>query len=137
MRGGASAAGVSVAALPRALARGCGGGANRSPLLPPGAAAPRAVAAGGAAAAVPRSSLPFGLDLAGVDAANSRATRRVSVLNSIALRKAISVLVVRLVHREVVDRHVELDVLVERDQPLRDARLVGIVDQRLRGASPA
>ena len=38
---------------------------------------------------------------------------------------------VRLVHREVLDRHVELDVLVERDQPLGDARLLGIVDQRL------
>ena len=40
-------------------------------------------------------------------------------------------LVVRLVHGEVFDRHLERDVLVERDQPLGDARDLGIVDQRL------
>ena len=40
-------------------------------------------------------------------------------------------LVVGLVHGELVDRHVERHVLVERDQPLRNARDLGIVDQRL------
>ena len=41
------------------------------------------------------------------------------------------VLVVRLVHQEVVDRRVQIDMLVERDQALGDARLLGIVDQGL------
>ena len=40
-------------------------------------------------------------------------------------------LVVGLVHRELVDRHVERHVLVERHQPLGDARELGIVDQVL------
>ena len=47
------------------------------------------------------------------------------------LEEGDQVLVVRLVHREVVDRHVERHVLVERDQLLRDARLLGVVDQGL------
>ena len=65
------------------------------------------------------------------------ATRRVSALNSIALRNAIRQLVVRLVHREVGERHVELHLVVERHQPLRQPRLLGVVDQRSAGASPA
>ena len=40
-------------------------------------------------------------------------------------------LVVRLVHREVGDRHVERDALIERDQPAREPRLLGVLDQRL------
>ena len=40
-------------------------------------------------------------------------------------------LIVRLVHRELVHRHIERHVPVERDQPLRNARDLGIVDQRL------
>ena len=34
-------------------------------------------------------------------------------------------------HREVVERHVELDLVVEQHQLPRDARLLGILDQRL------
>jgi hypothetical protein len=34
-------------------------------------------------------------------------------------------------HRKVGDRHVELDLVVERDEFLRQPRLVGVVDQRL------
>ena len=36
-----------------------------------------------------------------------------------------------LVHREVVERHVELDLVVEQHQLPRDPRLLGILDQRL------
>ena len=39
--------------------------------------------------------------------------------------------VVGLVHGEIADRHVELHVIVERDQLLRHARRFGVVDQRL------
>ncbi len=70
------------------------------------------------------------LDLAGIDAA---------LLGDAAgdggefhrLQKRDEVLVVRLVHGQLVDRHVERHVLVERDQPLGDARDLGIVDQGL------
>ena len=34
-------------------------------------------------------------------------------------------------HREVVERHVELDLVVEQHELPRDARLVGVLDQRL------
>ena len=40
-------------------------------------------------------------------------------------------LVVGLVHGEIADRHVELHVIVERDQFLRQPRFLGILDQRL------
>ena len=38
---------------------------------------------------------------------------------------------VGLVHGEIADRHVELDLIVERDELLRQPRLLGVVDQRL------
>ena len=38
---------------------------------------------------------------------------------------------VGLVHREFVERHVELDLVVEQHQLPRDPRLLGILDQRL------
>jgi hypothetical protein len=47
------------------------------------------------------------------------------------LQKSDQVLVVGLVHGELVHRHVERHVLVERDQALRHSRQLSIVDQRL------
>ena len=47
------------------------------------------------------------------------------------MRKAIEPLVVGLVHGEIADRHVELHVIVERDELLRQARVLRVVDQRL------
>ena len=70
-------------------------------------------------------------DGAGPSRLANSATRRVSELNSIALRKAISRLVIGLVHGKVTHRHVELDAIVERDELLRQPRLLGIVDQGL------
>ena len=47
------------------------------------------------------------------------------------LQESDEVLVIRLVHRELIDGHVELHIVVQRHQPLGDARKLGIVDQRL------
>ena len=43
----------------------------------------------------------------------------------------ISVLVVRLAHREVFDRHFERHVIIEGDKFFRHARRFGIVDESL------
>ena len=40
-------------------------------------------------------------------------------------------LVIGLVHGEIADRHVELDVIVERNELFRQPRLLGILDQSL------
>ena len=64
------------------------------------------------------------------------ATRRISELNSIAFRKRDQPLVIGLVDGEVADRHVELDLIVERDELFRQPRFFRVVDQRLRGAFP-
>ncbi len=40
-------------------------------------------------------------------------------------------LIVGLVHGEIADRHVELHFVVERDELLRQPRLLGVLDQRL------
>ena len=47
------------------------------------------------------------------------------------LEEGDQIFVVRLMHRELIDRHIERHVLVERDQPLGNTRDLGIVDQRL------
>ena len=77
-----------------------------------------------------RRELAVRLDLIGVDAGflGDPSRQRAEFHR---LEKGDEVLVVRLVHGEVFDRHLELDVLVERDQPLGNARDFRIVDQRL------
>ena len=40
-------------------------------------------------------------------------------------------LVVGLVHGQIADRHIELDVIVERNEFFRQPRLLGVLDQRL------
>ena len=51
--------------------------------------------------------------------------------NSIALRKAIELLVIGLVHRQVGERHVQRDMGIEGDELLRQPRPLGILDERL------
>ena len=110
--------------LPRLRAEGWSERAHRprSPFSGSGEAADRD--------AVARRQLRIRLDLARLDAGLLRdAPRQRGELHRLEERD--EPLVVRLVHREVVDRHVERDVLIERDEPPRDPRLLGVVDQRL------
>ena len=59
------------------------------------------------------------------------ATRRVSVENSIVFRKAMSFWSVGLLQHEIVEPVGQRHVVLQPDQLARDARLVGIVDDRL------
>ena len=77
-----------------------------------------------------RHQLRIRLDRAGIDAGLlDDAARQRGELHR--LEEGDQVLVVRLVHREVRDRHVEVDMLVERDELLGQPRRLGVVDQRL------
>ena len=83
-------------------------------------------------APAPDVSLRVRLDLVRLDAGFLRdAPRQRAELHR--LEEGDQLLVVRLVHGEVLDRHFERDVLVERDQPLGDAR----DSRRCRSASGA
>ena len=77
-----------------------------------------------------RRHLGARLDRAGVDAGLlDDAARQRGEFHRLQERD--QVLVVRLVHREIRDRHVEIDMLVERDQLLGHSRRFGVLDQRL------
>ena len=68
--------------------------------------------------------------------ANS-ATRRISAVEFHRLEEADQPFVVGLVHGEIADRHVELDMIVERDELLRYAAPLRRARSATAGASPA
>ncbi len=77
-----------------------------------------------------RLELPVRLDRSGIDAGELRyAPGERGELHR--LEKGDQPLVVGLVHRQLGERHLELDVGIERDQPFREPRLLGVLDQRL------
>ena len=70
------------------------------------------------------------VDLAGVGARIFRNTAHQRV-EFHRLQKRDQALVIGLVHGEVADRDVELDLIVQRDELFRQPRLFSVVDQRL------
>ncbi len=59
------------------------------------------------------------------------ATRRVSVVNSIALQERDQLARVGLANNQIVERRIELHLVVELHELARDARLLRMLDQRL------
>ena len=112
-----SAPGLAVAGEP----------AKRSPVVPPAA-----LALGRCAGAAARRALVarIGLDIGRIDlrifgdaAGQGGKFHRLQEGDQLAR--------VGLVHREIVERHVELDLVVEQHQLPRNPRLLGVLDQRL------
>ena len=120
-RGGERDRGEAPLASLLAAGVACGTEANRSPAFR---------RRGGRSGRARPIQFRIGLDLRRVDAAlfGDAAGNGVEFHR---LEEGDQVFVVRLMHRELIDRHVERHVLVERDQPLGNARDLGIVDQRL------